>query len=98
MSRTAATSCPTEPNVKRRVPRRGARAPGYRGTGVPSGPGSGSGPGVFAARVGSQPSPKNLRQNIPTANYTMVHHISLIPEFQYVVAYFFPLSLKFSAK
>jgi len=28
----------------------------------------------------------------------MVHHASLVLEFQYGVGYFFPLSLKFSAK
>jgi hypothetical protein len=32
------------------------------------------------------------------ANGAMVHHTSLVPEFQYRVGYFFPLSLKFSAK
>jgi hypothetical protein len=32
------------------------------------------------------------------ANCAMVHHISLVPEFKFGVGYFFPLSLKFSAK
>ncbi len=33
----------------------------------------------------------------PGSNHEMVRHTSLVSEFQYGVAYFFPLSLKFNA-
>jgi hypothetical protein len=32
------------------------------------------------------------------ANCAMAHLTSLVPEFHYSIGYFFPLSLKFSAK